>query len=322
MFIYLLGDDYFKWITLLGVIFAFALTFVSISLAKRVLPRDAGRAFAINGSKSVGKPRGAGLVFILTFTISTLFFVKVNTELCIYLVLIILEMLSGYFDDASSKPWGELKKGLIDLAISIVAAVTFLHFNPNTFNLALFDKTITLNPIVYGILIIVLIWASINVTNCSDGVDGLCASLSIITLTTTYVLFHEIASSEVQYRHIVMLMVVCLLAYLWFNASPSQLLMGDAGSRAIGIFIAITFLKLHSPFLFILMALMLIIDGGLGLVKLTIMRVFKTKNFMKNIRTPIHDHMRKNKEWSDTQVVIRFVIIQLIIGLAVIYALV
>lgn len=322
MFIYLLGDDYFKWITLLGVIFAFALTFVSISLAKRVLPRDAGRAFAINGSKSVGKPRGAGLVFILTFTISTLFFVKVNTELCIYLVLIILEMLSGYFDDASSKPWGELKKGLIDLAISIVAAVTFLHFNPNTFNLALFDKTITLNPIVYGILIIILIWASINVTNCSDGVDGLCASLSIITLTTTYVLFHEIAGSEVQYRHIVMLMVVCLLAYLWFNASPSQLLMGDAGSRAIGIFIAITFLKLHSPFLFILMALMLIIDGGLGLVKLTIMRVFKTKNFMKNIRTPIHDHMRKNKEWSDTQVVIRFVIIQLIIGLAVIYALV
>lgn len=322
MFIYLLGNDYFKWITFFGVIFAFALTFISISFAKRILPRDAGRAFAINGSKSVGKPRGAGIVFIFTFTISTLLFVKVDLELGIYLLLIILEMLSGYFDDASQKPWGELKKGLIDLAISIVAAVNFLHFNPNTFNLALFNKTITLNPIIYGILIIILIWASINVTNCSDGVDGLCASLSIITLTTTYVLFHEIASLEVQYRHIVMLMVVCLLAYLWFNASPSQLLMGDAGSRAIGIFIAITFLKLHSPFLFILMALMLIIDGGLGLIKLTIMRVFKTKNFMKNIRTPIHDHMRKNKEWSDTQVVIRFVIIQLIIGLAVIYALV
>ena len=322
MFIYLLGNDYFKWITFFGVIFAFALTFISISFAKRILPHDAGRAFAINGSKSVGKPRGAGIVFIFTFTISTLLFVKVNLELGIYLLLIILEMLSGYFDDASQKPWGELKKGLIDFAISIIAAVTFLHFNTNTFNLAFFNKTITLNPIIYAILIIILIWASINVTNCSDGVDGLCGSLSIITLTTTYVLFHEIAGFEVQYRHIVMLMVVCLLAYLWFNASPSQLLMGDAGSRAIGIFIAITFLKLHSPFLFILMAIMLIIDGGLGLIKLTIMRVFKTKNFMKNIRTPIHDHMRKNKEWSDTQVVIRFVIIQLIIGLAVIYALV
>ena len=43
-------------------------------------------------------------------------------------------------------------------------------------------------------------------------------------------------------------------------------------------------------------------------------------NLMKNIRTPIHDHMRKNKEWSDAQVVFRFAIIQIVIGLAVIYA--
>ena len=92
MFIYLLGNDYFKWITFFGVIFAFALTFISISFAKRILPRDAGRAFAINGSKSVGKPRGAGIVFIFTFTISTLLFVKVDLELGIYLLLIILEM--------------------------------------------------------------------------------------------------------------------------------------------------------------------------------------------------------------------------------------
>lgn len=322
MFIYFLNVDYFKWITFFGVIFAFIITFAAISLGKKILPRDAGRAFAINGSKSVGKPRGAGLIFIITFVISTLLFVKITTEISIYLCLIVLEMLSGYFDDASSKPWGELKKGLIDFAIALVAAITFLHFNPNTFTLALFNTTITLNPVIYGILIIILIWASINVTNCSDGVDGLCASLSIVTLSTTYILFHEIATAEVQYRHIVIIMVVCLLAYLWFNTSPSQLLMGDAGSRAVGIFIAITFLKLHSPFLFIPMAVVLIIDGGLGLVKLTIMRVFKAKNFMKNIRTPIHDHMRKNKEWSDTQVVTRFSIIQLIIGLAIIYALV
>jgi len=322
MFIYLLGLEYFKWITLIGVLFAFIFTFAAIKFSKKFLPRDGGRAFAINGSKSVGKPRGAGIVFIFTFAISSLLFVKVSVELCIYLVLIILEMFSGYFDDASSKPWGELKKGLIDFAISLVAAITFLHFNPNTFTLALFNKTFTLNPIVYAILIIILIWASINVTNCSDGVDGLCATLSITTLVTTYILFHEIAESEVWYRHVVIIMAVCLLAYLWFNTSPSKLLMGDAGSRAVGIFIAITFLKLHSPFLFIPMAIMLIIDGGLGLIKLTIMRVFKTKNFMKNIRTPIHDHMRKNKEWSDTQVVTRFAIIQLIIALAIIYALV
>ena len=64
---------------------------------------------------------------------------------------------------------------------------------------------------------------------------------------------------------------------------------------------------------------MLILDGGLGLIKVSFMR-FLHINLMKNIRTPIHDHMRKNEEWSDAQVVFRFAIIQIVIGLAVIYA--
>ncbi len=98
-------------------------------------------------------------------------------------------MLSGYLDDSASSPWGNLKKGLIDLAISVMAAVTYLHYNPNTFDLAFFEKTVTLNPIIYAILIIILIWVSINVTNCSDGVDGLCGTLSVVTLASVYVLF-------------------------------------------------------------------------------------------------------------------------------------
>ena len=102
---------------------------------------------------------------------------------------------------------------------------------------------------------------------------------------------------ESSFRHTILIMVVCILGYLWFNASPSKLLMGDAGSRAIGIFIAFAFLKLHSP----------------------LMRFLHIK-IMQNIRTPIHDHMRKNKSWSDAQVVFRFAIIQLVIAAAIIYA--
>ena len=214
---------------------------------------------------------------------------------------------------------GNLKKGLIDLAISVMAAVTYLHYNHNTFDLAFFGKTVTLNPIIYAILIIILIWVSINVTNCSDGVDGLCGTLSVVTLASVYVLFKSF-NIESAYRHTVLIMIVCILGYLWFNASPSKLLMGDAGSRAIGIFIAFTFLKLHAPLLYIPMALVIILDGGLGLIKVSFMR-FLHINLMKNLRTPIHDHMRKNKDWSDTQVVFRFTIIQVILGLAVIYGL-
>lgn len=318
MIYYLNNYDSLKLITFISILFAFALTCVCIYFGMKALPKDAGRAFAINGTKSVGKPRGAGIIFILTFTLSAVLFIPMNTELIIYLILVLAAMLSGYLDDSSDKPWGELKKGLIDLVIAIVAAVTYLNYNPNTFNIALLDTTITLNPVVYGILIVVLVWASINVTNCSDGVDGLCGTLSCITLTAAYALF-KVFSIEPYFRHIVLLMVVCILGYLWYNASPSKLLMGDAGSRAIGLFIAFTFLKLHHPLLYIPLALMLILDGGLGLFKVSFMRVFKV-NPLKNVRTPIHDHMRKNKDWSDAQVVFRFSIIQIVICVAMIFA--
>ena len=299
MIYYIVNESFTNIMAFVSILFAFAFTIAAIALGKNLLPRDAGRAYAINGSKSVGKPRGAGMIFILTFTVTCALFVNLSAELIIYLILVLAAMLSGYLDDSASSPWGNLKKGLIDLAF--------------------FGKTVTLNPIIYAILIIILIWVSINVTNCSDGVDGLCGTLSVVTLASVYVLFKSF-NIESAYRHTVLIMIVCILGYLWFNASPSKLLMGDAGSRAIGIFIAFTFLKLHAPLLYIPMALVIILDGGLGLIKVSFMR-FLHINLMKNLRTPIHDHMRKNKDWSDTQVVFRFTIIQVILGLAVIYGL-
>ncbi len=319
MIYYIVNSSYTNIIAFVSIIFAFALTIAAIVLGKNLLPRDAGRAYAINGSKSVGKPRGAGIIFILTFTVTCVLFVRLSAELIIYLILVLATMLSGYLDDSASSPWGNLKKGLIDFAISIMAAVTYLHYNPNTFDIAFLGKTVTLNPVIYAILIIILIWVSINVTNCSDGVDGLCGTLSVVTLASVYVLFKSF-NIEAVYSHTVLIMIVCILGYLWFNASPSRLLMGDAGSRAIGIFIAFTFLKLHAPLLYIPMALVIILDGGLGLIKVSFLR-FLHISLMKNLRTPIHDHMRKNKDWSDTQVVFRFTIVQIILGLAVIYGL-
>ncbi len=108
-----------------------------------------------------------------------------------------------------------------------------------------------------------------------------------------------------------------LLCYLWFNIGPRTHLMGDAGSRAMGILFAITALKLRAPFLYIPFALVFVLDGGSSLVKLTVLRTLKIKKFMKNIRTPLHDHVRKNLQWSDTQTVLRFAVIQGIVSFAV-----
>ena len=53
-------------------------------------------------------PRGAGFIFILVFMVSALLFAQISLEMIIYLVLIGAEMLTGFLDDASEKPWGEL----------------------------------------------------------------------------------------------------------------------------------------------------------------------------------------------------------------------
>ena len=97
------------------------------------------------------------------------------------------------------------------------------------------------------------------------------------------------------------------------------MLMGDAGSRAMGIFIAISILKTENPIMYIPAAFVLIMDGGLGLVKVALLRFLKIRIF-SNTRLPLHDHVRKNLGWSNTQTVFRFSIIQIIISIAMLYA--
>lgn len=93
--------------------------------------------------------------------------------------------------------------------------------------------------------------------------------------------------------------------------------MGDAGSRTMGLFISIAALKTGRPALYLPVALVLILDGGLGLIKVALLRFLKIR-ILKNTRTPLHDHVRKNWGWSNTQTVFRFAIIQIILAAAVI----
>ena len=281
------------------------------------LPRDMGREFAHNGKLSAGKPRGAGIIFISVFCIAALLFGEMSVEMFIYLVLVFVEMLTGFMDDAADEPWGEYKKGILDFLVAAVAALNYIHFNSTYVELATIGVKFYIPPVLFFILTIILVWAAINVTNCSDGVDGLSGTLTIITLVTIYVI-DQIRGNETQFPYIILLFVVCILGYLWYNATPSRLMMGDAGSRAMGIFISLAVLKTGSPFLFLLVALILILDGGLGLVKVALLRFLKIHIFA-NTTMPLHDHVRKKIGWSNTQTVFRFAIIQIVISIATVY---
>ena len=317
MIIKLLGNSYISEITFIGILVAFIATCVITNLCKNILPRDQGRAFAVNGQKSEGKPRGAGIIFVLVFALCTILFVPYSNEILIYVILITASMLSGYLDDRSDSPWGEYKKALIDLILAIICAITYINYNGTHIQFFFSDAGVTVPPVLFGILAVVLIWMSINVTNCSDGVDGLSGTLTIITLMTIFIL-DNILGIEDGFNYCILLFCVCLLGYLWYNATPSKLLMGDAGSRAMGIFIAIAVLKMHSPLMYLLVAAVLIVDGGLGLIKVSLLRFLKI-HILRNVTTPIHDHVRKKSGWSNAQVVFRFAIIQIVISLAAVY---
>lgn len=304
-------------VSFIGIMAAFFLTCFCMVKFSVFLPKDAGRAFAHDGKLSAGKPRGAGFLFVLAFIVVSVFFGEMTRENVIYLVLIAAAMMTGFLDDCAKTPWGEYKKGILDFIIAVMIAITFINFNSTDVYLATSNQTITIPPVLFGVLTVILVWVSINVTNCSDGVDGLSGTLTIISLVTIYLIL-RMAEGDMKFGYLMLLFVTCILGYLWFNATPSLLMMGDAGSRAMGLFIAIAALKSGSPFLYVFVALVLILDGGLGLIKVALLRFFKIK-ILVNTRTPLHDHVRKVWNWSNTQAVYRFSIIQIVLSVAAIY---
>lgn len=299
-----------------GYFLAFALTVLLLAVFKNRLPRDGGRKFAVNGELSQGKARGAGIILVAVILFCGIVFIPTDTaEFPIYCACILASMLSGYFDDASEKPWNEYLKGALDLVIALAMAFTFVHYNGSVLNLALLGTSVTLPGWLFIILAVILIWASINVVNCTDGVDGLCASLSIVSFLG-FLLVIVRAGRTTALSPLAIMFIMSLLGYLWFNSSPSTILMGDAGSRALGIFLALLALYCD-PLLFLAFGIVFILDGGLGLIKVSLLRFLKIK-IMKNIRTPLHDHFRKSKKWSDTQTVFRFIVIQAVIVIIIV----
>ncbi|MFA6856711.1 MAG: phospho-N-acetylmuramoyl-pentapeptide-transferase [Treponema sp.] len=300
------------------------------------LPHDRGREFTLTAEAARGKPTGAGVVFITIFVIITVIFTPLSLLQYGTLILTWIMMLTGYFDDRSITSWGEYRKGFLDLVIS--AAETILLFycisttspgNKVYFWLPFVTHPVSVSFAVYLLVGIILLWGSINTTNCTDGVDGLSGTLVLIALITMgsifyFVLGHKDISAYLLVPHLpsganwaVMTFALAgvLMGYLWHNAFPSQVLMGDAGSRALGFFIGVCVLVSGNPFLILATSTIIFVNGGMGLLKVALLRFFHIHIF-ENIRFPLHDEMRKNHGWSPTQVLIKFMVMQLLITVA------
>ena len=299
---------------LLGLLLGFALSVSLFVLLRDKLPQDHGRAFAVNGEISKGKARGGGVIFIPVFAAVTLLAAPFSWERCAYLFLTLAAMLTGYLDDRSDLPWSELKKGLLDLAICVLAVLTFMNTH-ESYGFALFGWYVALPWWLFAPIALFVLWAFINCCNCADGVDGHFGTLSVIALGSLGYALYAFCGGQ-DWAVCALVLIGCVLAYLLFNAYPCRIMMGDAGSGAIGLFMGILVLETGNFLLCIPFAVVILLDGGLGLLKLAVMRTFHSKTFMMWLLTPLHDEARKNRHWSDTQTVFRFAVVQLLCALA------
>ena len=333
-----------------GTFTAALLTWLLLPRVWRFLPHDHGKAILkdMDGMKSAGKPTGTGLVVSLVALPVILLFAPLALWDLAAVLALYGAMLFGYLDDRALVPWGELKKGLLDAVVSVAIAVFIFLGHSDVVDGS--RVMVAWLPFVKGMTMIndvgvwlipgwayvpvaaSVLWFTMNATNCSDGVDGLAGTLTVITLAMLAVVLYIVVgyrpvahyflipvyAEAARWAIVVMVVAGAFAGYLWYNAEPSKILMGDAGSRFLGILVATASMMTGNPFFVLFLAPVVLVNGGGGLGKLVLLRVAKRLGFqigddsvIRKVRFPLHDHCKKNLGWSNAQVLMRFVILQL-----------
>jgi phospho-N-acetylmuramoyl-pentapeptide-transferase len=309
----------YSFIAAISTAFAAGLCLLLLPRLWGFLPRDGGRAFAIDAEKSLGKPVSAGVIIVLIFALVVFTLAPINREIYLFVPLMVIASFVGFIDDRRSGGLSELTLGLMDLGLAFATALILMGFRPMEVWLPVIAGGIMAPPWITLPITTGLIWLSINAMNCSDGVDGLSANLACISLASLAGILYVVVGNidiatylRISHNHagadwalLGLIMVGCLFGYLWHNAPPSSVLMGDSGSRPIGLLVGTLVAVSGNPFLILVCSLIVLINGATGLLKVLLIRIFKF-SLLKEVRFPLHDHVRKNLGWTGTQVLIRF----------------
>jgi phospho-N-acetylmuramoyl-pentapeptide-transferase len=286
-----------------------------------------------------GTPTMGGLLILSALMVSTLMWARLDIPYVWIVILVTLAFgLIGFADDyakvtkQNTKGVSSRVRLLLGLLIAALATYAAARFHPDALTNQLafpFFKDALLNLglffVPFGMIVIV---GSANAVNLTDGLDGLAIMPVMIAGGTLGIISYVVGSSAIANDlgiHAVpgtaelLIFAAGLfgagLGFLWYNAPPAAVFMGDTGSLALGGALgAIAVCTKHE--------IVLAVVGGLFVVEAlsVIIQVLYYKRTKKRIflMAPIHHHFEK-KGWAEPQIVIRFWIISLIlaaIGLA------
>lgn len=317
---------FYLTLTGLGTAVAALATWILIPRLWSRLPTDKGRAHAVGAESSIGKPVSAGSIFIPLFVVCALLFVPWTAGIVETGLLLLAAMAVGHVDDRRRGGLSEYTLAAFDAVIALAGAAVVCQLAPMQLWLPFVAGSYEVPPLLFIPVGAGLIWLSINATNCSDGVDGLSGSLCVVALMALGVMLYLIVGHEqisaylllphyahaAQWGMLAFLMIGCLAGYLWYNAPPSSVLMGDAGSRPLGLLVGLLVLATGNPFLIFVAAGVVLANGATGLLKVALLR-FLNIGIFRNVRYPLHDHVRHKYGWSNAQVLVRFTLMQAVV---------
>jgi len=278
-------------------------------------------------------PTMGGFVILISTIIPTLLWSDLTNY---YIWVVTFALLSfgtiGFIDDLKklrcngSKGITARTKFILQIFSAVViSAMIYFKFGFNTQLSLPFFKNVTPElGFFYILLCIFIIVGSSNSVNLTDGLDGLAIG-PVLTVSATFLLFAYLVGNIkfAQYLQIFYvkgageLTILCGamlgagIGFLWYNAHPAELFMGDTGSLSLGAGIATIAVIIKQEFL-------LVIAGGIFVIEAlsVIIQVYSFKLRGKRVfkMAPIHHHFEL-KGWNEGKIVVRFWIISIILAL-------
>ncbi|OWY40890.1 phospho-N-acetylmuramoyl-pentapeptide-transferase [Xenophilus sp. AP218F] len=334
----------FNYITLRAVMAA--LTALTISLwmgpwvIRKLTELKVGQAVRNDGPQShlvkAGTPTMGGSLILLSITITTLLWADLGNK---YVWLLLAVMLGtgalGFYDDWRKVVYKDPKgvsakfKMCWQSAIAIGAGVFLIataKLPASTEFIVPFVKTIAypLGAVGFCVLTYLVIVGTSNAVNLTDGLDGLAAlptvlvaaGLSIFAYAAGHAVFSKyLGVPFIPGAHEVVVFCAAMcgacLGFLWFNAYPAQVFMGDVGALALGAALGTVAVIVRQEIVLFIMGGLFVMEAlsvmiQVGSFKLTGKRVFRM--------APLHHHYEL-KGWKETQVVVRFWIITMMLVL-------
>lgn len=281
-----------------------------------------------------GTPTMGGILILFSIFISSVLWGNLtNHYVSILLLTLLLFGFIGFTDDylmqVKKRNMGFTARGKFTIQILFGLIIGFLIYKCPDFTTTLtlpffkdFSPDLGIYYIPFACLVIV---GTSNAVNLTDGLDGLAIGPYIVASVTymffAYVAGHTQFADYLHVRHIASageITVICGilagagLGFLWFNAHPAQVFMGDAGSLPLGALLGAVAVVTKQEILLLIVGGLFVMEAMSVIIQVSYFKLTKGKRVFR--MAPLHHHFEL-KGWHESKVIVRFWIIAIVLAL-------